>query len=93
MTNGNDVTHNTKHTILFNKIKFTPYSVPPAHAPVSVTALGTTFFVDLHNSGLAREECFKSLVNGRISKNQRHRLKIEASNYLSLVYYVPRAFP
>ena len=36
MTNGNDVTHNTKHTILFNKKKFTPYSVPPAHAPASV---------------------------------------------------------
>ncbi len=34
MTNGNDVTHNTKHTILFNKTKFTPYSVP--HAPASV---------------------------------------------------------
>ena len=36
MTNGNDMTHNTKHTILFNKTKFTPYSVPPAHAPASV---------------------------------------------------------
>jgi hypothetical protein len=36
MTNGNDVTHNTKHTILFNKTKFTPYSVPPAHVPASV---------------------------------------------------------
>ena len=36
MTNGNDVTHNTKHTILFNKTKFTPYSVPPAHKPSSV---------------------------------------------------------
>ncbi len=36
MTNGNDVTHNTKHTILFNKTKFTPYSVSPAHAPASV---------------------------------------------------------
>ena len=36
MTNGNDVTHNTKHTILFNKTKFIPYSVPPAHAPASV---------------------------------------------------------
>ncbi len=38
MTNGNYVTHNTKHTILINKTKFTPYSVPPAHAPVSVSA-------------------------------------------------------
>jgi hypothetical protein len=36
MTNGNDVTHNTKHTNLINKTKFTPYSVPPAHAPASV---------------------------------------------------------
>jgi hypothetical protein len=36
MTNRNDVTHNTKHTILFKKTKFTPYSVLPAHAPVSV---------------------------------------------------------
>jgi hypothetical protein len=36
MTNGNNVTHNTKHTILFNKTKFTPYSVPPAHVPASV---------------------------------------------------------
>ncbi len=36
MTNGNGVTHNTKHTILFNKAKFTPYSVPPAQAPASV---------------------------------------------------------
>jgi hypothetical protein len=36
MTNRNDVTHNTKHTILINKTKFTPYSVPPAHAPASV---------------------------------------------------------
>jgi hypothetical protein len=39
MTNGNDVTHNTKHTILFNKTKFTPYSVPPAHVPASVFTL------------------------------------------------------
>jgi hypothetical protein len=37
MTNGNDVTHNTKHTIVFNKTKFTPYSVPPAHTPASVS--------------------------------------------------------
>ncbi len=37
MTNGNYVTHNTNHTILINKTKFTPYSVPPAHAPASVT--------------------------------------------------------
>ena len=37
MTNGNNVTHNTKHTILINKTKFTPYSVPPAHAPASVS--------------------------------------------------------
>ncbi len=36
MTNGNHVTHNTKHTILINKTKFTPYSVPPAHVPASV---------------------------------------------------------
>ena len=36
ITNGNDVTHNTKHTILINKTKFTPYSVPPAHAPTTV---------------------------------------------------------
>jgi hypothetical protein len=35
-TNENDVTHNTKHTILINKTKFTPYSNPPAHAPASV---------------------------------------------------------
>ncbi len=40
MTNGNYVTHNTKHTILFNKTKFTPYSVPPAHAPASVSSWG-----------------------------------------------------
>ena len=37
MTNGNDVTHDTKHTILCNKTKFTPYSVPPAHTPASIT--------------------------------------------------------
>ncbi len=36
MTNANDVTHNTKHTISINKTTFTPYSVPPAHAPASV---------------------------------------------------------
>jgi hypothetical protein len=36
MTNGNHVTHNTKHRILINKTKFTPYCVPPAHAPASV---------------------------------------------------------
>ena len=36
MTNGNHVTHNTKHRILINKTKFTPYSVPPAQAPASV---------------------------------------------------------
>jgi hypothetical protein len=30
------VTHNNKHTILINKTKFTPYCVPPAHAPASV---------------------------------------------------------
>ncbi len=36
MTNENNVTHNTKHTILVNNTKFTPYSVPPAHAPASV---------------------------------------------------------
>ena len=42
MTNGNDVTHNTKHTILINKTKFTPYSVPPAHAPASVS-IGHTY--------------------------------------------------
>ncbi len=36
ITNWNDVTHNTKHTILINKTKFTPYSVPPAHALASV---------------------------------------------------------
>jgi hypothetical protein len=42
MTNGNNVTHNTKHTILFNKTKFTPYSVPPAHAPASVFPPGRT---------------------------------------------------
>jgi hypothetical protein len=39
MTNRNNVTHNTKHTILINKTKFTPYSVPPAHAPASVIIL------------------------------------------------------
>ncbi len=43
MTNGNNVTHNTKHTILFNKTKITPYSVPPAHAPASV-------FSDIHTA-------------------------------------------
>jgi len=36
MTNGNDVTQDTKHTILSYKTKFTLYSVPPAHAPASV---------------------------------------------------------
>ncbi len=30
------MTHNNKHTILINKTKFTPYCVPPAHAPASV---------------------------------------------------------
>ena len=39
MTNGNDVTHNTKHTNLINKTKFTPYSVPPAHMSASVNPL------------------------------------------------------
>ena len=34
--NHMDVTHNTKHRILINKTKFTPYCVPPAHAPASV---------------------------------------------------------
>jgi hypothetical protein len=33
------VTHNNKHTILINKTKFTPYCVPPAHAPASVTRI------------------------------------------------------
>jgi hypothetical protein len=37
MTNGNDVTQDTKHTILSYKTKFTLYSVPPAHAPASVS--------------------------------------------------------
>ena len=32
-------------------------------------------------------------LNGQISKNQRHHFKVEASNYLSLVYFVPRTFP
>jgi hypothetical protein len=36
MTNGNNVTHNTKHTILINKTNFASYSVPQAHTPVSV---------------------------------------------------------
>jgi hypothetical protein len=36
MTNGNNVTQNTKHTNLFNQTKFALYSVPPAHAPASV---------------------------------------------------------
>jgi hypothetical protein len=36
ITNGNDVTHNTKHTILIKKTKFIPFSVPPAHSPASV---------------------------------------------------------
>ncbi len=42
MTIGNNVTHNTKHTILFNKTKFTPYCVPLAHAPASVIVDETT---------------------------------------------------
>jgi hypothetical protein len=57
MTNGNDVTHNTKHTILINKTKFTPYSVPPAHTPASVlgnlTLLGNQFW-DLTSAPLTK---------------------------------------
>ena len=53
----------------------------------SLTTFGTAFLVDLHNSG------FKSLVSGRILKNQRHSVKVEALNYLKLVYFVPIAFP
>ena len=44
MTNGNVVTHNTKHTNLINKTKFTPYSVPPAQAPASVCVKVTRAF-------------------------------------------------
>ncbi len=54
MTNRNDVTHNTKHTILIIKTKFTPYSVPPAHVPASVFNCSKShlfiLFVSLHTS-------------------------------------------
>jgi hypothetical protein len=45
MTNGNDVTQNIKHTNLFNKTKFTLYSVTPAHAPASVTVVNTVHYL------------------------------------------------
>ena len=41
---------------------------------------------------LPRQECSKSLVNGRIPKIQRHSVKVDALNYPILVYLVPRAF-
>ena len=53
MTNGNHVTHNNKHTILINKTKFTPYCVPPAHAPASVFIIFASYFsrpISLENS-------------------------------------------
>ena len=40
-----------------------------------------------------RQECSKSLVNGRIPKIQRHSVKVYALNYPILVYLFPRAFP
>ncbi len=52
MTNGNYVTHNTKHTILINKTKFTPYSVLCSSSPRANECMESNFSAEGAKTGL-----------------------------------------